>query len=400
VHGVDHLIYGSSGGRTRMKVARIVVIAAALGVALLPGTALASGGWQLTTTPNPGGHAAGLSANRLIAVSCLSVSDCIAAGDYTDLSNNTVVGRALAETWNGVSWSQQSTPDLSGMTSAQFLGIKCVSANFCMAVGDSHDSSGNEFTLAESWNGTNWTDQLSPDTDYPDQLNAVACTTTANCMAVGYYSQPSSGAQPLAFRWNGTAWSFQNPTVSGGRLLGISCTSASACTAVGYAGSNALALRWNGSTWKTQAVPKPTGAKSIQLNAVKCTSGTVCTAVGFSSPGTGNNPLAERWNGTSWKVQPTPEPPGGPGEYTLAGVSCTSASACTAVGDYGNGLVLDNTLAEYWNGTAWKVQSTPNVDAFNVLSGVSCPTATCMAVGNDSGDSGSSPILTLAMQRT
>jgi hypothetical protein len=32
--------------------------------------------------------------------------------------------------------------------------------------------------------------------------------------------------------------------------------------------------------------------------------------------------------------------------------------------------------------------------------GVSCPTAACMAVGDDSGDSGSSPILTLAMQRT
>ena len=374
-----------------MQVRRIVVIAVALSVALVPTAASASSGWQITPTTNPGGNFAGISLNELEAVSCPSTTSCTAVGTY---------GPTLAEHWNGTSWQTQSTPNPAGAQSSELRGVKCVSATFCMAVGDYYDSSGNEFTLAESWNGTNWADQLAPDTDYPDQLNAVACTTAVNCMAVGYYNQPSSGAQPLAFRWNGTAWSFQDPTVSGGRLLGISCTSASACTAVGYAGSNALALRWNGSTWKTQAVPRPTGANRIQLNAIRCTSGTLCTAVGFSSSGTGQNTLAERWNGTSWKVQPTPEPPGGPGLYTLAGVSCTSASACTAVGDYQNSLAVDDTLAEYWNGTAWKVQTTPNPNAINALLGVSCPTAACMAVGDDSGDSGSSPILTLAMQRT
>lgn len=39
--------------------------------------------------------------------------------------------------------------------------------------------------------------------------------------------------------------------------------------------------------------------------------------------------LAEAWNGSSWTVQPTPNPDG---YASLAAISCTSASACTAVG--------------------------------------------------------------------
>ena len=54
--------------------------------------------------------------------------------------------------------------------------------------------------------------------------------------------------------------------------------------------------------------------------------------------------MAERWNGTAWAMQSIPNPNG---SGQLNGVSCTSASACTAVGYYG-GYV---TLAERWNGT-------------------------------------------------
>jgi len=41
----------------------------------------------------------------------------------------------------------------------------------------------------------------------------------------------------------------------------------------------------------------------------------------------------------------------------LSGVSCSSPTSCIAVGLNDNGGVA---LAEYWNGTSWAVQSTPN----------------------------------------
>ena len=181
----------------------------------------------------------------------------------------------------------------------------------------------------------------------------------------------------------------------------------SACTAVGFAGSNGLADRWNGTAWKAQAVPKPTGAKSIQLNAVKCTSSTVCTVAGSgtypASPINVVKTLAERWNGIAWKNQsiPTPSPSSDSGTDVLTGISCTSASACTAVGYYENNQVLEDTLAEAWNGTAWTIQSTPNNNADNSLLGVACTSTTiCEAVGESDGDGGFSSGGNLAMQRT
>ncbi len=47
---------------------------------------------------------------------------------------------------------------------------------------------------------------------------------------------------------------------------------------------------------------------------------------------TSNVALADRWNGTAWVIQRTAQPPKG-WTPVFGGVSCTSARACTAVGD-------------------------------------------------------------------
>jgi hypothetical protein len=66
--------------------------------------------------------------------------------------------------------------------------------------------------------------------------------------------------------------------------------------------------------------------------------------VGGDSTGT----VAESWNGTRWSVQATPNPPTA-GETFFEGVSCTSATTCTAAGYYDStGRVL--TLAERHSG--------------------------------------------------
>jgi hypothetical protein len=81
---------------------------------------------------------------------------------------------------------------------------------------------------------------------------------------------------------------------------------------------------------------------------VSCASATACTAVGDYNNGTTGVTLAERWNGSTWSIQPTPNPAGAPVSL-LNGVSCASATACTAVGGYNNGTA-GVTLAERWNG--------------------------------------------------
>jgi hypothetical protein len=65
--------------------------------------------------------------------------------------------------------------------------------------------------------------------------------------------------------------------------------------------------------------------------------------------------LAERWNGTSWKTQTTPNPAGA-GYSQLNGVSCTSASACTAVGYYLQHL---GPLLRIGRGMEWHILDDP-----------------------------------------
>jgi hypothetical protein len=55
--------------------------------------------------------------------------------------------------------------------------------------------------------------------------------------------------------------------------------------------------------------------------------------------------LAERWNGSSWAIQSTPNPTGARSNI-LYGVSCPSTTACTAVGDYKSSRLI-KTLAEH-----------------------------------------------------
>jgi hypothetical protein len=88
--------------------------------------------------------------------------------------------------------------------------------------------------------------------------------------------------------------------------------------------------------------------------------------------------LAEHWDGTKWAIQPTPNQNGPVNQ--LRGVSCTSATSCTAVGD-GN---ISKVLAEAWNGTTWAIQSTatPAGARYPLFSAVSCrPAGPCTGVG-------------------
>jgi hypothetical protein len=178
------------------------------------------------------------------------------------------------------------------------------------------------------------------------------------------------------------AWTVPpTPNVEGAsstNLLAVDCSSANSCMAVGHAtnvtaGTSAtVAERWDGTSWQIVPTPNPPGVTHSSLNGVSCPWPNVCFAVG--SPG----PLVELWNGTSWSIQPSPDVPFG----SLDAVSCSGLLACTAVGSsYQEGY---HPLAERWDATGWHVQSTPDPtdSQYDQLFAVSCPQRrTCTAVG-------------------
>jgi hypothetical protein len=57
--------------------------------------------------------------------------------------------------------------------------------------------------------------------------------------------------------------------------------------------------------------------------------------------------LAERWNGTRWALQTTPNPAGG--SVSLNAVACLSATDCEAVGDNQTSSGVTVTMAERWS---------------------------------------------------
>jgi len=92
------------------------------------------------------------------AVSCRSTVTCTLVGYYSNGSAFV----SLAEGWNGTKWSVETTPQPSGSTASSFGGVSCTPPRTCTAVGDETNSSGIPVTLAERWNGTNWTLQRTP----------------------------------------------------------------------------------------------------------------------------------------------------------------------------------------------------------------------------------------------
>jgi len=268
-------------------------------------------------------------------------------------------------------WSVVSNPNTISLA-----GVSCVSSTFCMAVG------GLSSTEAERWNGTSWSIVASQNVTTNDSFSGVACTSPTFCMAVGYSSQnpEPSPTSALAELWNGTMWTVVPvPTAPGNSFLeGISCVSATRCTAVGQNDGGTLVLTWNGASWSI--VPSPNGGG--RLYGVSCISTTFCAAVGFS----GSQAVTELWNGSSWSLVPNPET----SFSGLSGVSCVSPSFCEAVGVGGGGPLIR------WNGKAWRTVRTghlrvPYGDTL-YLQGISCPKRShCVAVGSINHGGSSTP---------
>lgn len=329
---------------------------------------------------------------------CLDVAHCTAVGfDKNDEGTPVTV----VEVWAGSRWEPRPSPNPTGSVGSGLFGVSCRDVRTCLAVGAA-SFSGIGVTLAERWNGRRWALQHvpSPSKGTGALLDAVACPRSTTCVAAGSYAGASGHTVSLAEAWNGRTWEVEateNPSgATFTSLEGVTCPKPSSCIAVGQYENAAgqyetLAEGWNGTRWRIEATPNPSGAVVSDLGSVSCSSVTSCTAVGDFSSGTGPHfPLAERWNGKEWRLE-TPALPAGSTTSGFIGVSCPGEDACTAVGFYRNGVDVEESLAEEWNGATWEVDTTPAPAGAegSQLSAVSCARATsCVAVGHYEDASG------------
>lgn len=342
-------------------------------LALAPLTEVWNGGaWHAASAPHP----SRFTGSQLRSVSCVSTTSCVAVG-FSMLGNaaRTKSMTAFADRWNGRRWTLQKIPKPVGAKFTQLFSVSCTSTTACTAVGSVNAG----FSLAVRWNGKVWKRQSTPRPPIRLErltfLEGVSCSSSTSCVAVGEsgsglaFSHKYNTYRSLAERWNGRRWTIQ-PTLRPAHaneafLQGVSCVSTTNCTAVGNALINparqvALAETWSGVRWAIGSVPADTQAAVPDFGGVSCYAASSCLAVGGATLGdtaAAYSAMSEQETPSGWRVLPLPTPPG----YLylgLSGISCSSSSACTAVGLANKGANRTATpLIERWNGTSWALQA-------------------------------------------
>jgi hypothetical protein len=273
----------------------------------------------------------------------------------------------------------------------ELAGVSCVSANFCVAVGNQAASArARHVPIAMIWNGARWrrTAVNLPKGWLAGQLGGVSCMSAAYCVAIGNYAKNNSSTIPVAVTWNGRAWTARAlPSLAGGRPAadGISCAAARRCV-VGFLSNpmpksgQAFIDVLTGAKWTVHALTPPKGSEFAAFEAVSCVSVTHCVIAGVVDDRLGETPLLATWNGKALSMMKAAARfPAG-----FDGLSCASAKSCVAVGTWFTGPA-DLGYYGIWNGSIWKgARILPQHRAMVVSSplAVSCAVpARCLAVG-------------------
>jgi len=159
--------------------------------------------WQPTTTQDPAGN----SSLGTRGVSCATSTFCVSVGWY-------YVGAQAypkIQQWNGSTWTTV-TPNVTPQFNFVLDGVSCVSATFCAAVGYTQSSHlTGELPLAMTWNGSSWSQEAPPlpAGQAGGLLSSVSCLSATWCLAVGD-STPTidfrTGQVAGSVQWNGSQW--------------------------------------------------------------------------------------------------------------------------------------------------------------------------------------------------
>jgi hypothetical protein len=350
--------------------------------------------WYSATSPNQGS-----AHNLLTAVAPISAGDAWAVGIYAGPITNGV-DKTMAVHWDGSTWSLSgSQPGNLGTSDNDLNAVAAVSSSNVWAVGDYNNGAGLWQTMIQQWDGTTWSVKPSP--NLPSGSNflfGATATGPSDVWAVGYYYPLAGGPRStLIEHWDGTSWSkvaSPNLPSASNSLFAVSASSPTDVWAVGRSlGSigRTLVEHYDGSAWRI--VPSPNaGSGANDLFSVSVLSSNVAWAVGdWVSPVTGHaSTLVEQWDGNAWSIVPSPNVnyAGLPDSYFFS-VAATSPTSAWAVGaSYSPSTATTppttaQLLTAHWNGSAWSIPPELQTSGWNEFNGVAMTApGTVWAVGD------------------
>jgi len=293
-------------------------------------------------------------------------------------------------------WSIAPSPNVGAAMEANELhAISVLADDDAWAVGYHYAFSpgegggGPNLPLIEHWDGTAWNVVAAPDIP-TGTLAGVVAVATDDAWAVGSKSAAGGADVPLILHWDGSMWR-EMPAPDVGkryaRLLAVAAYGSEDVYAVGNWATGevggTLAMRWDGRSWSILASLDPPpdpllGHPYPGLGGVAAPALSEVWAVGTRSnvaPAIGSNPLVERYDGAEWTVASAPDVPAqtGPTTDELTAVAARSATDAWAVGSYAidaTNPVLTEPLVLHWDGSSWTAVAAEPLPASGGLDGV------------------------------
>lgn len=345
--------------------------------------------FSIQPSPSPN-----IQGNVLNAVTAVSATDAWAVGFQND--NNLNESRTLILHWDGSKWKAVPSPNPGSPKSCDQFNtgnvlnaVSAISSTDVWAVGFFFNCTVNELTpMALHWDGASWKNIPTPPlrTNANSAFNGVTALATDDVYAVGYFPAANGAVRPLIEHWDGAAWKLvPGPTdrTTSNSLFSISALSATDIWAVGVrvaqgTSIKTLVLHYDGAKWSIVPSPNPLPTGDLNQNvllSVQAVSSKDVTAVGYllNTNALNKTTLVEHWDGTKWKVVPSPNESTAQGALnTLQAVTAVSATDLYAVGFFGDAATngQETSLIEHFDGKQWSIIDSPTKGLAQQLLGV------------------------------
>jgi hypothetical protein len=319
-----------------------------------------AGGWTVQPA-----QLLGTNDNSLGAIAGSSPADVWAVGDYLPDADNSNQDATLtfAEHYDGTAWTVVRTPN-AGVNFNSFYGL-AAKDGYAWAVGEYLNKAFQDRALLETWNGSAWSIAAIPQPGTRrDMLFGASALSKDNAWVVGDQEGKNGIFETLAEHWDGTNWTVvptPDPGGAGNHLYAVDAVSADNVWAAGQAltGSGPdqpLVEHWDGRSWSVVTIAGA-GSQDLLLDAVTTgPGGQVWTAGEADSPDGGGQPLIEHFTpGEGWQVAHVPALPGGANWGNLYGLAVNDGTAW-AVGTYVDpGTDNNNELVLRSDNGSWHV---------------------------------------------
>lgn len=325
---------------------RRVVILAGL---LLAAGSLAAPGWATAAVP-PSGKVAGLA--NLNAIACPTTTRCVATGTAGGLTSQGV----SVDVATGAATVSSATTD--------FLdAVACATASACVAVAD--DAT---VRVAVATGATTLVRTLTAPTDEIDALSSIACPTASSCYAAGFQGTELH-SRAFLVHVAATGAVLGSSTTSSTGFGAIACPTATLCLLAAADGAKpeGIQLLDDGHLGAIHLL-----AAKTYVQALACFKATACFALAGKVSGSPKADEVISLDPTTGAIETTSVIAG---TFSGTGMACATAEECIVVGYT---APLKPAIDVVTKGKAAKVTAVGGVG----LAGVACTAAgVCLAVG-------------------